>query len=68
MLVGCVARIILCCIWCFNLEGSWDFVVFCNVENGLPFTALLVVVEEEVERPLTIVSVCCKFVFNWVVG
>jgi hypothetical protein len=26
-------------------EGSWEFVVFCNVEDGLPFTVLLVVVE-----------------------
>jgi len=26
-------------------EGSWEFVVFCNVEDGLPFTVLLVIVE-----------------------
>ena len=49
-------------------EDSWEFVVFCNVEDGLPFTVLLVVVEREVEHPLNIVSVCRKFVFNWVVG
>jgi hypothetical protein len=48
-------------------EGGWEFVVFCNVEDGLPFTVLLVVVEGKVEHPLN-VSVCCKFVFNWVVG
>ena len=49
-------------------EGSREFVVFCNVEDGLPFTVLLVVVEGEVEHPLNIVSVCRKFVLNWVVG
>ena len=48
-------------------EGSWEFVVFCNVEDGLPFTVLLVI-EGEVEHPLNIVSVCCKFVFSWVVN
>ena len=48
-------------------ERSWEFVVFCNVEDCLPFTVLLVVVEGEVEHPLYIVSVCHKFVFNWVV-
>ena len=33
--VGGVA--FLCCIWCFYFveEGSWEFVVFCNVEDGL---------------------------------
>ena len=49
-------------------EGSWKFVAFCNVKDGLPFTVLLVVVEGEVEHPLNIVSVCCKSVCNWVVG
>ena len=48
-------------------EGSWEFVAFCNVEDGLPFTVLLAV-EGEVENPLNVVSVCCKFVFSWVVG
>ena len=49
-------------------EGGWEFVVFCNVEDGFPFTVLLVFVEGKVEHPLNVVSVCCKFVFNWVVG
>ena len=49
-------------------EGSWGFVVFFNVEDGLPLTVLLVVAEGEVEYPHNIVSVCCKFVFNWIVG
>jgi len=49
-------------------EGSWKFVAFCNVKDGLPFTVLLVVVEGEVEHPLNTVSVCHKFVFNWVIG
>ena len=34
----------------------------------MTFTVLLVIVEGEVEHPLNIVSVCRKFVFNWVVG
>ena len=33
-------------------EGSWEFVVFCNVEDGLPFT-VLVVVEGEVMNILS---------------
>ena len=49
-------------------EGSWEFVFFCYVEDGMPFTLLLVVVEGEVDHPLNILSICCKFVFNWVVG
>jgi hypothetical protein len=35
-------------------EGSWEFVVFCNVGNGLPFTVLVVVVEGEVMNILSI--------------
>jgi hypothetical protein len=49
-------------------ECSWEFVVFCNVEDDLPFTVLFFVVVGEVEHPLNTVSVCCKFVFSWVVG
>ena len=49
-------------------EGSWEFVVFCNVEDGLPFIVLLVVVEGEVANSLNIVSVCRKFALIWVVG
>jgi hypothetical protein len=48
-------------------EGGWNFLGG-NVEDGLSFTVLLDVVEGEVEHPLNIVSVCCKFVLNWVAG
>ena len=49
VLVGSVARIILCCIWRFNLLRSvvGNLFFFCNMEDGLPFTVLLVVVEGE---------------------
>ena len=49
-------------------EGRSKFVVFCNVKDGLPFTVLLVVAEGEVEHPLSVESVCCNFIFSWVVG
>jgi hypothetical protein len=55
---------VLYLVFQFVKESSWEFVVFCNVEDGSPFTVLLVVVEGEVEHPLNVVSVCCKFVFN----
>jgi len=43
-------------------EVSWEFVVFCNVEDGLPLTVLLVVVEGEVEHPLNRVFYCGYFI------
>jgi hypothetical protein len=49
-------------------EGIWEFVVFCNVEDGLPFLVSSVVVEWEDEHPLNVVSVRCKLMFTWVVG
>ena len=54
-------------VFYFVREDSWEFVVFCIVADGLPFTLLLVVVLGEVEHRFNVVSVCCKFVFSWVV-
>jgi len=46
-------------------EGRWEFVVFCNVEDGLPFPVLLVIVEGEGEHTLNVVSVCCRCSLGW---
>jgi len=49
-------------------QGSWEVVGFGYVENGMPFFVLLVVVEGEFQHSFYMISVCCDFVFCWVVG
>ena len=48
---------VLYLVFQFVEQGSWEFVVFCNVEDGLPLIVQSVIIEGEVEHPLNVVSV-----------
>ena len=68
-LVGGVACILLCCIWCFRL---WSrvvgnllfFAMWRMVCHSLCGRSLL---RGRVEHPLNVLSVCRNLVFTWVV-